>query len=1086
MKRDIELRDDDDDDDSRATKRPRLGEALLARLGGAPGAAPQYGIGVGTQSVTVHDGVSSGNRVREDGYVVNAQNQPTTDNQMPFGDEYVKEWFTLQTLLEMNPDYRAATMLAGLVGVQPAEIITDSSLGRVERVEREFHATLQTARKKFAMSSQERQAAVLALQLQLDQELVMQDRLRDMNVAMQRTVRRWHWLASMTGYPTTTAGPDTLDRTQWKTSGEEDMPVPFWHLSINVRPQYKWLASGKGLSWKKIKDDFSSDTAFWRWNAGHEEWPAQLQRAFVDRWTSGRVPGDAMSFLVADYLTLRDFVLVTHVKLKPDPGLCPGMATDSVVSALATENLPTLLENVHAVLARNGDLQTVLNTSSIALDRDGDKLPSVFNPSQSQDEGSDDDDTVTYERDGKDDYVKFLIKNDAAAQTFLMGSVELITGLKFDAFLFWLRHLRKTRVRDKRKAILNALYELAAGSIITHINMSEDFTLVWSAMIFLNTFPKDFTLNFKVPIVVETTDNVSSLVIAFSLTATKNPQSTERVTVRLSSLADIKKINIMLDNVPVNSRIVYANILVSAVMWRNIFHDSDQLVFILENSVNSFDDEEGFAQKCPVLATTSIRLNALDNKETSPKLFYFFLRELIRSTFLGQQSFRTERKAQYKEGVVIGKSILLPWIPTANRYVFRHEWETLNYYLTEINAPDYFVNDENATRKIARKTHGGMLEVLSYCLIENGRSSATAVEALQYDELLLNLFDEPTTSIARDEAIAAAQEELTKATNTVTESQKANGSYFYGASPTSLETANSNLQNATRQLAAAKNAALVKITGSLVTEGALNNRKMQLKLRDAITPVSYVDSEGQKMNIIALDDIVGVPFLKLLTTMCVFVGHFYKEARQELDERIGKTRGALQMADKRLANVVSNDATQDVRDIFTLMRDYYVPSRAWEMQVAVTGRMQLQAWVVAAIATAYADVQAHMPHLRGVPCDVLTGYTWTPPSTAPVQVPTHAYIVAAACDPPGASGAATALATAFLGLVAACAFDARLSFPDQYKSAVLYKRGPLLKLQAAQALAGFRAERTAAPFGAAAGAGDAWRVKAVAPAIRRR
>ena len=182
---------DDDDDAMAAAATAPLSNVLASRI------AP-LGLRVGEQNVRVidQDWLDARPTVpREDGFL-GERGHPEW---FVSGDSAPETWERLD-MLQQSPDYRMLTQLAGIMGVEPHELLSDEQGVTTQRLEREIQATLRKQRDRLLQDISEKQETISFLR---EESVAQENRLVQLHQTLQvcRTLtERWAWLLTPTGY----------------------------------------------------------------------------------------------------------------------------------------------------------------------------------------------------------------------------------------------------------------------------------------------------------------------------------------------------------------------------------------------------------------------------------------------------------------------------------------------------------------------------------------------------------------------------------------------------------------------------------------------------------------------------------------------------------------------------------------------------------------------------------------------------------------------------------------------------------------------------------------------------------------------
>jgi hypothetical protein len=190
------------------------------------------------------------------------------------------------------------------------------------------------------------------------------------------------------------------------------------------------------------------------------------------------------------------------------------------------------------------------------------------------------------------------------------------------------------------------------------------------------------------------------------------------------------------------------------------------------------------------------------------------------------------------------------------------------------------------------------------------------------------------------------------------------------------------------------------------------------------------------------------PLMRALEAWTIYLERFMPAERQKLEQTLVSGERALAGAQREIEAMAESDVGWATRPVLDLIEALYRPERAWQMRAALTGRVQLMSYVVAALALAHAGVQRYLQGWRGVPCDLLTGIQG---HDAENEIKDAAGAVTGHRVPPG-STAPPELMIDFARLVADHINKQRLVFPDRYKTQKDFALSPVEFFQAIQVL----------------------------------
>jgi len=275
-------------------------------------------------------------RPTADGYVYNRETGLLVEdeNTYMFDDDHADVNFSYLDLAERQPDFLLAREIGGLLGIEPIDMFIASNITHLKRQADSIKDVLRKNLKARDVNVATRQRLLRDFEKQKNELGVVRTRLQQLYEVMAPTVRRWYYLASMTGYMFAPAMVPDIAMQQWADTAD---PLPYFLLVQHAGQQYRnYRTTDLTFSIQEDAEYWEAfDTPLFVWATEFlHEYRRQIIEARALQATLARAVGQAI------YLILRDAVLSSCLRLVPPLGKAPPVGPATMAPNLRPVPVP--------------------------------------------------------------------------------------------------------------------------------------------------------------------------------------------------------------------------------------------------------------------------------------------------------------------------------------------------------------------------------------------------------------------------------------------------------------------------------------------------------------------------------------------------------------------------------------------------------------------------------------------------------------------------------------------------------------------------------------------------------------------------
>jgi hypothetical protein len=962
-----------------------LGGALLARLG----------IDAGRQLLNLDPDEmlpsDAGLHPRSDGRLENADHRLIPGH--PFDQAYQTEVSRRLEIMEQKPDWRFLVLLSGIIGVNAHDLLLEEDVAQIAQLDQEVRQTLAAQRKRILQNITDKRSTLEQLDTTANDLRLRKTQLQQLYRSMKPIVHRWSWLLTATGFIMT----------------DPSNPLPYM-LMARMWTEYRQLLFGDKAALPMLVALIDAD---WKdgkggyWDTSAMPVGRNLITSCISaiKTRQSTMSPQRIRFMLALALMLRDVVFATDMNLRPDARLF----ADTTPAMVAVRNKPVSdwIRDIEAGMDARIDTRKSTPAWQPFL-RASTKDANAYALS------------YTAEEKANDTGGDVLVLADQFAKWSMNPADSLDSALQLDDALL------------PSAATLRQLFHNL--SIFTDIGA---YTFYGPILYYKNLFDASNSTSY------ETTfgDITLRLVMEYTGDASDDPRSSSYRRI----FQDLRTGND--DETPLLfSRCVYNTTRTPAsenIFGQSVYAPLTQLID-RTNLVRIDIDDSANIYKLRVTSPFNKRMSiGIDIVAKGPGI-HTGIEVLFAELTDRLQAFEAPEKAislttwdAMMDAVqrTIGHVTMLCVVGNPDR------WWTNVLQMPEANY-DFMKDDDTLKKRLAATDFHATAYYAALSELCGDRNPHALMLAM--DEILLS-----TVTRLPDLADLPAAPGQTTLASVTKETATKFPSYFNVDWPILL--VKESLYNRPGQPAIVRKPYDAKALASKSEKTSLATRTLEewfaARFSDANegpmpTTVDELDwapawSLPGYAAMVAkrrpLRATLEPSLLNFLWHATVLVDFYYAAQASLIDDAIGNAEKGRSEADKEVVAMAESNIARVTKPILELLEHLYVPSRAWELQAMMTGRLRMQAFVVAGLARAHADVQKHIPQWAGVPCDLLTGNTTVPGVTAGSTAPPE-------------------LATDFAVLVGAYVNKARLSFPVQYNKDKQYALAPVEFMGAAAAL----------------------------------
>jgi len=275
-------------------------------------------------------------RPTADGYVYNRRTGVLEENENTYmyDDAHADVVFTYLDLAERQPDYLLAREIGGLLGIEPIDMFMPSNIAHLKRQADSIRDILRQNLKIRDVNVATRQRLLRDFEKQKNELGGVRTRLQQLYEVMAPTVRRWYYLASMTGYMFAPAMVPDLAMQQLADTAE---PLPYWLLVRHAGNQYRTYKT------IDLTTSIQQDAQYWEpFRLPHFKWAGyflqEYRRVVIGAASLRDVHAREYAQLI--YLILRDAVLASCLRLTPPLSRAPPVGPSSMPPPGRTTSSP--------------------------------------------------------------------------------------------------------------------------------------------------------------------------------------------------------------------------------------------------------------------------------------------------------------------------------------------------------------------------------------------------------------------------------------------------------------------------------------------------------------------------------------------------------------------------------------------------------------------------------------------------------------------------------------------------------------------------------------------------------------------------
>ncbi len=1069
---------------------PTIGEQLLQHL--------TLGLQEGQHEIDVHDEVQTQPTLpREDGYLVNRQTGELveTPNTYPFDNPYIESLTAYKTILANDPDFQLVRVVGGLMSIDPFELVRGDSHARFQRVSQTIRDVLRDNMKKRGVTVGQRRELITTLSAQQTSLQQVRDRLQAIYETMAPTVKRWAFLASITGYR---FDPEIAPDADFRALGDEADPVPYWLLVRYVRQQYTTAL--------KTRDFAVHDALYWEAYRPEFQWTLRLLQLFQQTILHVLNFDDTQRELANRlYLFLRDVVLSKGLRLVPPivTGTAPVAAAPTISRNANQEDITTLewlrpldsetstigryhslayyLEQTRATLADNLNpinlrLHAVTRAEAIAASPGPDAFELTANVERQRILST---------------VVAGAITKDLAARRFVSEIISGLTGYTIAAlqdalktgrinttFLAWIDQCNRFAdslggfnleglgnwIRVVRSvlappntptAVAAFLFQIAQTLIVNigQLNGRASFSWTRDGATLANTVPDQYTASLLIYLLLHRKEGMDLRI----------PRSDTRETFTRVALGSLNGVDVLditshvtsLDNTSTALSIKIPITRDTRADWEGLVLVSERLVDIME--VRPRNKVREALDVC--LASLLLWSRLMQNTRVADG----FVHAVYTDLFTRDAAVMLQKMKKRAPSVEVFSRLLVE----LNRYNdasahFYHE-----VFRSTFLSP---YDRKRITVKIEPRTlntdvyKGDILEGAVFTRADKGND--TAFDNGTWEKLYVNLFHIPVDEVGYWRTNLKAL--LPQVPDDTRDSVFSALWSAILATPRYWSTSPANDQGVPdfTQLRLALTAADAIPTQEAIVQQAFY-QSLAYTLRTRWNRAIIPDRLRQTSVLEDNDASESIPSIDLLHHMIIFTLAYYPHMRERMLTRQSELDKSIADANDFLRSVAANDHNYAVSQVNDMIRNLYVPEREWHMQGLLTGHLEIVAMVTSALGYAYNALQdlayktasesdrneynkrarsltLDYSNLKEIPLDVISAYNGKDATRDRID------------DTYTTESTLGQLRNTIGELIKQCICHTRLDVPEQYKTMIQYERSPIGLSNALRAMLRFR------------------------------